>query len=82
MWISADPDCFDMKESCAGGRIRTYVGHSPPDLQSGPFGRSGTPAIFADSDSSQNPTKSVRNPFAERQHIRIPAAVHCEVIVK
>jgi hypothetical protein len=30
----------------AGGRIRTYEGHSPPDLQSGPFDRSGTPAIL------------------------------------
>ena len=24
------------------GRIRTFVGHRPPDLQSGPFGCSGT----------------------------------------
>jgi hypothetical protein len=28
----------------AGGRIRTYEGQSPPDLQSGPLDRSGTPA--------------------------------------
>ena len=28
----------------AGGRIRTYEGQSPPDLQSGPLDHSGTPA--------------------------------------
>ncbi len=29
----------------AGGRIRTAEGTKPPDLESGPFDRSGTPAF-------------------------------------
>ena len=38
------PGLFKLKEKHAGGRIRTYVGHSPADLQSAPIDRSGTSA--------------------------------------
>ena len=34
---------FPFCDSCGGGRIRTFEGEAPADLQSAPFGHSGTP---------------------------------------
>jgi hypothetical protein len=62
-----------------GGRIRTYVGRGPADLQSAPFGRFGTPPDSCPRQDSNlyavSGTGPSNQPVYQFQHVGRPAVL-------